>query len=329
MIEDKQSLKKCVRQAVRHCSVYETEIDWQPERSYTPGEVFLKFIEAHPTICAGPMPLMAEKEMAIIVSMKAMGLWGLSIGELRDAIGSYSPDAWFRELLDRTGIQRGLVRIPAENILRIRLKDDRLVPMTVIRPSFFSAGKYGVEYHKEADRLRSVIRSAGIRHLTAEGVGAEALHYCILPVCEEEGCIVHLRIEEEKGLCDALQMLQKLPHLLAVLSVTPGLEYKTIEKVAGNERILLRLNGRENTDFALSRLGTRFIPFSAQASDFETILGSWILARERIWPSLTEKYTLMMRLDCTVSIESISKDVEMLLNGNLLKWEKEQGGNAL
>ena len=329
MIEDKQSLKKCVKQAVRHCSVYEPEIDWLPERSHEPGETFLEFVGNHPTIYAGSMPLMTEKELAVIAAMKAMGLWGLTVSELKEAIGSYTADAWFRELLDCTGIRCGLVRIPAESIFEVRLKDDRLLPMPVIRPSFFSMGKYGSEYHKEADRLRSVLRTAGIRHLTAENVGPEALHYCVLPVCEEEGCIVHLRIEEEQGLHDVLQMLKELPHLSTVLSTASRLEGDVIKKISGNERILLQLNGPENMDLALSRLGTRFIPFSAQASDFETILGSWILARERIWHSLTEKYTLMIRLGCAVSSESISKDVELLLNGNLLKWEKEQGGNAL
>ena len=69
---------------------------------------------------------------------------------------------------------------------------------------------------------------------------------------------------------------------------------------------------------ALKTLGTRFVPYSADAMLPEQMLGRWLLAKEAIWQALCEAYLPLARAGYPLESAAIERDVRRLLSGNLL-----------
>lgn len=329
IISDKQNLKRTVRQAVRYCQVYDCQAEWPPEQKAGPGTAYIEFLEQDPSIFTGPVPLQSGERMATLAAMKSLDLGGIPARQLRETLEPYSEEAWQRELLDAARIKRVLVKVPIEKAAQFEAHDGRISVMPEIDPSFFAFGRFGPDFNRCAEKLRYVVRQHNPRHLFANGLDLPALQFCVLPICEEENCVLHLRLGiGGADATDCLRLLQDRPGLRSVVSAEDSLECSVIDRVAKEERILVRLENPDHLGYALDRLGTRFIPFASRAKAPEMLPGSWILEKERIWRALTDVYALMLRLGCTLSSESIERDVERLMYGNLSEWDlKEEEQN--
>ena len=106
-----------------------------------------------------------------------------------------------------------------------------------------------------------------------------------------------------------------------------GQELALLDAAAQRIRLLVRLEDPAHMGAALDRLGTRFVPYSACASQPELMLGRWITAREVLWQALAEAYLPLARAGYELQSSAIERDVRRLLCGNLLALCRPDGTN--
>lgn len=152
----------------------------------------------------------------------------------------------------------------------------------------FTPGRYGVEYAERADEIRSAAQKCGAKDILMEHFDENALQFCLLPLCEDEKLRLHIQLENGRQLNAFILLLDLFVGVRALAFADASIEPALIEAAASRRRLLVRIG--EHIPLALSRLGTRFIPYASEAILPEQMLGRWIVAREAIWPVLCDAY---------------------------------------
>ncbi len=325
VIRDKQELKRCVKQAVRRAQVTETRLCFDVNDG-TMGVGALLETWAAPSgapsdalrrACEGETPF-CEDAGAMFAALSALELPTHNLNNAQTIQESYDRPAYLREVLDAMRARRVLVCVDVQEAELALFDDDRLSPMLLADgASFFAPTRYGIHYEERVNVLAAKLASCGARDLCAQNVSADALRYALVPLSEDTGCVLHLHAGSEAALTQMMEILQAHAQARAVISCLPSNERRLIDWAKGRSRVRVCLGGFENMRYALSALGTRFVPFSSGAALPEQMLGRWEIARETIWQTLLDAYLPLARAGYELTSEAIARDVENLLGGSL------------
>ena len=318
VISDKQGLRRCLKQYMRNLPVVESCLDWNRKEENT-SALFLQKLA--PILSSRPKTsLLTDDECACLSAVKKLGFSGETKDELTRSLSLYSNDAWLREVLEAGSFRRVYVPVRLSEAETVR-SEERLQPFLCVGKSDFVPGRYGIEYRAIADQIRSALRLSGCRHLSLTEFDEEALKYCILPVCEEEGAVLRVFLNTAKETEAFFALVANAGYLHAILRTTPDLQPALIRRLEGRDRFLLSLNGFQDLALAFSVLRLRFIPYESRAESPETMLGKWIMAREQIWPALLDAYLPTARTGLTLTAENLEEDLSLFLGGYLLQWD--------
>lgn len=323
IIRDKQELKHCIKHAVRRAQVVETELNFDvADGALGVGALLETWAapsgapdDALRRACAGQTPF-GEDAAAMFAALNALELPTHHLNNAQTIVQSYDRNAYLREVLDAMRARRVLVRMDAAMAEPSFFDDDRFSPLPLVNAQFFAPGRYGVDYHERAQALEQMLAACSAKDIAAENCDMEALRYCLSPLCEDTGVVLHLSLVG-MDMDSAMALLTANPRLHAVVSCETARERTLIDLARGAEHILVRLGDLDSLDYALARLGTRVIPYTSRASLPEQMLGRWEMARERIWQTLLNAYLPLARSGYELTQEAITRDVAFLLGGNL------------
>ncbi|MGN0995313.1 MAG: hypothetical protein ACI4PG_00245 [Candidatus Ventricola sp.] len=326
IISDKQELRRCVKQLVRRMEICEGDLSFdfaggelgvQPmllhwaHPSASPGETFRRAV-------ADQTPF-HEDAVAMFAALDAMDLPVRDLERAEAMRAQYERPAYLREILDTARAKCVLVRVPMEQ--PVRFEDDRCEPLLCV--GAFVPGRYGVDYAAQAQQIAQSASACGARNLLMTAYDPQALRYCVLPACQDEGLALHIRLETRGQVEEFARLLDEFEGVRALAS-SPQ-ENALIDAAAERVRLLVRLESPAGIGYALSRLGTRFVAFSACADQPELMLGRWIMAREAIWQALAQAYLPLARTGFELQSSMIERDVRRLLCDNLLALCRPEG----
>ena len=310
MISDKQELRRCVKQLVRRADVCEAGLSFDITR----GEVGVSALmglwarqaatpaEALERTAAEQTPF-SEDAAATFAALDAMDLPVRDLNRAQTLQREYERPAYIREVLDTMRAKCVLLHVPLDCAADVQIEDDRFEPLLDIGTSLFVPGRYGVDYAAAAARIAEAASLCGARNVSVSGYDQQALSYCVLPACQDAGLAA---------------LLDQFDGVRALVSAGAEALPCLIDAAAKRVRMLVLLGDLAYFRMALSKLGTRFVPYSAQAVLPEQMLGRWQLAKETIWQALCDAYLPLARAGYELSSSAIERDVRKLLSGNLL-----------
>ena len=311
IVTDKTELRRCVKQAVRRAQVAETLLRFDVQGGVLGVDALMAALPPRPGTPFGP------DGAAVYAALSALELPARDLDSARAMQGSYDRGAWLREVLDAMRAQRVLAVVPVERAGSAALEDDRISPMIVADAALLAPGRYGIPFEAAARQLAGAVRACGARDVLSEGLDMEALRYAVLPVCEEERCVLHVALDGEAQVCALDALLGDFPGVRAVAWAQGRAEALLIEKAAHHTGLLVRLTDMARLPLALDRLGCRFLPYASGAALPELMLGRWLVAREQLWPLLAEAYLPLARAGYPLDSQKIESDVNDLLTGSL------------
>lgn len=325
IISDKQELRRCVKQTVRRAEVCEALLDFD----VADGEIG---VEAMLCTWAGSatMPSEAlrrataehtpftEDAAAMFAALDALNLPAKDLDRAQTLTMEYERHAYLRMVLDVMRARCVLVRIPMDMAAQTAFDDDRMEPLLEVSSDLFVPGRYGVDYAGAARQLADCAQACGAHNLLLQRFDAQALRYCLLPLCQDHGYALHVQLHSGEEIDRFALLLDEFDGVRALASTQRAFEPQLIDAASKRVRLLVCLGAVEHMGEALRRLGTRFVPYSAQASLPEQMLGRWLLVRESIWQALAEAYLPLARSGYTLDSAVIERDVRRLLSGNLL-----------
>ena len=325
MISDKQELRRCVKQLVRRADVCEAGLsfdvaggevgvaaltDLWARQAATPGEAFDRST-------AEQTPF-SEDAAAAFAALDAMDLPVRDLNRAQSLQREYERSAYIGEVLDTMRAKCVLVRVRLEGASQVQFDDNRFEPLLDIGRELFVPGRYGVDYAAAAARIAEAAALCGARNIAFAGYDYQALTYCILPACQDAGLVLHMHLENKAEVAAFSALLDQFDGVRALVSADDEALPCLIDAAAKRVRLLVLLRDPAHIRKALSKLGTRFVPYSAQAVLPEQMLGRWILAKEAIWQALCDAYLPLARAGYELSSSAIERDVRKLLSGNLL-----------
>lgn len=325
MISDKQELRRCVKQLVRRADVCEASLsfdaahgeigvsalmDLWARQAATPGEALER--------TAAEQTPFIEDAAATFAALDAMDLPVRDLNRAQELQREYERDAYIREVLDTMRAKCVLIHVPMAQAAAAQYCDDRFMPLLDIDDSLFAPGRYGVDYAAAAARIAEAASLCGAKNVCIRGYDQHAIAYCVLPACQDEGLALHIHLKTKDEIDAFSAQLDQFDGVRALVSADETTERYLIDAAAQRVRMLMRLSDLSHIRLALSRLGTRFVPYSAEAVLPEQMLGRWQLAKEQIWQTLCEAYLPLARAGYELSSGAIERDVRRLLSGNLL-----------
>lgn len=323
IISDKQELRRCVKQMVRRAEVCEASLDFDVSGGEIGVEAMLD-TWTHPAVTPGEALRRATAEhtpfapdaAAMFAALDAMDLPVRDLDRAQSMVAEYERPAYLREVLDTMRARCVLVRVPMEKATRF--DDDRLEPLIVASGDLFVPGRYGVDYAGAARKLADCAQACGAKNLLLERFDAQALRYCLLPLCQDNGYALHVQLRSYEEIDRFALLLDEFDGVRALAGAQTSCELHLIDAAAQRVRLLVCLSDCAHMSAALGTLGTRFVAYSAQAKLPEQMLGRWLLARESIWQALANAYLPLARSGYTLETAAIERDVRRLLGGNLL-----------
>ncbi len=310
-ISDKQTLRRCVKQAVRRADVVETLLNFDVCK----GEMGVKTLaETLPKGQEGT-PFQADT----VAAYAAMDALEMPSGDWRRAAliqSGYTREAYLREILDAMHANRVLARVSIQDAHDTAFEDDRMMPLLALPDDFFAPGRYGVDYAKCAEEIGSAANACGAKDILLERFDESALRFCLIPICEDAQLRLHIHLTDQKMLDIFLKLLDASDSLRAVAFASEGVEPLLIEAAVSRRRLLVRTS--RHIPLAIRKLGMRFVPYASEAALPEQMLGRWIMARETIWPILCDAYLPLARCGYRLTSEQVASDVQMLLGGHFL-----------
>ena len=329
IISDKQELRRCVKQLVRRADICEGDLSFDFADGALGVEPMLAHW-AHPSVSPGETLRRAVADQTpfhddAVAMFAALGAMDFPVHDPERAEAmraQYERPAYLREVLDTARTKCVLVRVPMEQ--PARFEDDRCEPLLCV--GAFVPGRYGVDYAAKAQQIAQSAGACSARNLLMTVYDAQALRYCVLPACQDEGLALHIRLQTREQVEEFTQLLDEFEGVRA-LATSPA-EGALIEAAAQRVRLLVRLESPAGIGHALSRLGTRFVAFSACADQPELMLGRWITAREAIWPALAQAYLPLARAGFELQSSMIERDVRRLLCDNLLALCRPESGRS-
>ena len=325
IIRDKQDLRKCVKQCVRRAQVIETDA----KADVILGEYGVKANLGHWASSVESLQEafeqsslgtpFARKQGTLLAALDALQLPVHNLDKAESIISGYDRQAYLTAVLSAMRARKVLLHVSANQAEQFPFEDERIAPLLAVDDALFAPGRYGVNYEEVAEYIRQLLHSLDARDILADGCAIQAIEYCLLPVCEDEGTVLHVHARTADELCRMLELLEHHDSAKAIVSADEALERELIKRAAQYRNVVVKLHGTHNLTDALLTLGTRFIPYSSAASTAEEMLGCWIYAKEALWQSLYEAYLLLARTGYELTREGIEADIEALLCGNYEK----------
>ena len=330
IISDKQELRRCVKQMVRRAEVCEALLDFDVQSgeigveamldtwarpAATPGEALRRAAAEH-------TPFSADAA-AMFAALDAMDLPVKDLDRAKMLAEEYERPAYLREVLDTMRAGCVLVRVPMERAAQTAFDDDRFEPLLAVSADCFVPGRYGVDYAGAARAIAQSAQACGACNAVLERFDAQALRYCMLPLCQDEGYVLHVRLGSCEEIDQFALLLDEFDGVRALASAPAGCALHLIDAAAQRVRLLVCLEDLCHTEAALKALGTRFVPYSARAKLPEQMLGRWLLAKESLWQALANAYLPLARSGYELESAAIERDVRRLLGGNLLSFCRE------
>jgi len=326
VISDKQELRRCVKQAVRRASVCEADLSFDVLQGSLGISAMLDLwarpassaSESLKRSCADQTPFSPDA-VAMFAALDAMGFPVQDLDRAVSVERSYDRNAYIREVLDALRAKCVLVRVPVERAEQIQFEDDRFSPLLVVNRDLFMPGRYGVDYASAAKRISDAASICESENLLVEQLDEQALQYCIMPVCQDAGLVLHIHLHTERDIARFSMLLDQFDGVYAVVSAPAALQNMLIDAAVTRVRMLVRLTDVASVPYALAKLGvTRFAAYGACASLPEIMLGRWISAKEDIWQLLTEMYLPLARAGYELQSASIERDIGRIMYGNML-----------
>jgi len=326
IISDKQELRRCVKQLVRRADVCEAELDFDVQNGTVGVEAALDSwarpasspSESLQRSCADQTPFHPDAA-AMFAALEAMDLPVHDLDRAAAMQRSYERSAYLSELLDTMRAKMVLVRVPMSSASQVHFDDRRFCPLLVADDALFVPGRYGIDYAGAAALLAeaaSVCQAANIR---ADVFDAQAMRYCLLPVCQDHGFTLHVTLQSPREIEEFSILLDLFDGVHVVVDAPDECVRALIDAAAQRVRMLVRTD-IVHIPYALSKLGTRFVPFAAGASQPELMLGRWVCAKEAIWQVLAEAYLPLARSGYELQSAAIERDIRRMLSQNLLAF---------
>ena len=310
VIRDKQTLRRCVKQAVRRAEVVETDLRFD--------------VASGPLGVDGTLASAAQSTpfhpdaAALCAALDALDLPVYDLRRAQAEIDAYDRGAYLRELLDAMRARRVYVRVPLERAGEAFFGDDRFEPLLQVDAEIaFRPGRYGVNYEQAVREIEAALGMCGARALLIENWSGDALRYALLPLCEDNGCRLHIALRDAEQAERLGEMLMQFPsvRVLAWAEGEDSAERALIALAAENPRVLVRLSGLQNLGLALETLGTRFLAYGAQADRMELTAGRWNCFKEKLFPLLAQAYLPLARSGYELTSEAVAGDVRRLMGG--------------
>ncbi len=331
MISDKQELRRCVKQLVRRADVCEAALSFDVMQgelgvmpmmdswtapSATPGEALRRAVSEQTPF--------AQDAIATFAALDAMDLPTHDLDRAETLQREYERSAYLRELLDTMRAKCVLVCVPLDKAAQVQLFDERFEPLLCVPKDMFSPGRYGVDYAAVAQKIADAAACCGARNIRMEGFDAQALRYCLMPLCEDHGFSLHVHLDCDEGVSEFAQIFDAFEGVRVLVSCEDECEKHLIDAAASRMQLLVRLGGCERLGYALSKLGTRIVPYGACASQPEIMLGRWIAAREEIWQALANCYLPLARAGFELQSAAIERDIRRMMSENLLRLCRQE-----
>jgi len=326
MISDKQELRRCVKQLVRRADVCEASLCFDMANGETGVEAMLD-LWARPALSPSEALMRTTAEQtpfspdaaAMFAALDAMDLPVRDLDRAANQQREYERDGYIREVLDTLRAKCVLVHVPMDRAGEARFDDARIEPLVDVDASLFAPGRYGTDYAQAARRIAEAAALCGARSITLGRFDAQALRYCLMPLCEDQGFALHVHLTSLEEVRQFALLMDEFSGVRALASCEACVQSALVEAARTRTRLLVRLADLSGMGAALEMLGTRFVPFGADAVLMEQLLGRWILAKEQIWQQLANAYLPLARSGYPLESASIERDVRRMLSGNLLE----------
>lgn len=323
IIRDKQDLRKCVKQCVRRAEVIDPSLRYE---AFAGGYGIANYLNASATESDSPnrsfqtpcegSPF-AKRPAALLAALDAMQLPVHDLSKAETIIQGFDPQTYFANTLDAMRAKQVLIEIPfglSDAILPI---DCRCVPVLSIDTSAFQPGRYGIDYAAIAQRIAAYANELSAKSIRMTHFNEAALKYCLLPLCEDEGFVLHLHFDSQNEIDAAIRLLStEFTAVRALLSASDAFEPCLIRAAEGFANILVCLGSLDHLSHALSLLGTHFMPYASWAKTPEEMLGGWVRFKEVFWEAIYDAYLVLARTGYELTREQIEHDLYMLLCGN-------------
>ena len=324
IISDKQELRRCVKQLVRRASVCEASLDFDVNSGELGVEAMLD-LWARPAVTPGEAILRTTADQtpfspdagAMYAALDALDLPVNDLDRAKVLQQQYERPAYLREVLDTLRARCVLVRVPAQRASQAVFEDDRFEPLLLVDGSWFVPGRYGVDYANAARELAQAAQACGARNLMMDHFDAQALRYCLLPLCQDMGFALHIQLHSQEEVTQFALLSDEFEGVRALAAADEPAMSSLIDAAASRVRLLACLNGAQHLGYALRKLGTRFAAYSANAVLPEQMLGRWLLEKESIWQALCECYLPLARTGYELQSGAIERDVRRILCDNL------------
>ena len=325
IISDKQELRRCVKQLVRRANVCEASLDFDVMHGEIGVEAMLD-LWARPALTPGEALERSTTEQtpfspdarAMFAALDAMDLPVKDLDRAKVLQMQYERPAYLREVLDTLRAKCVIVRVPAQSAAEVSFEDDRFVPLLVPDMAWFVPGRYGVDYAGAARAIAQAADACSARNLLAEQFDAQALRYCLLPLCQDMGYALHIHVKTGEEAAQFALLLDEFEGVRALVSAEAGAQERMIGEAVSRVRMLACVDGACAVKTALEKLGTRFVAYSANARLPEQMLGRWLLEKENIWQALCDAYLPLCRTGYELESSAIERDVRRILCDNLL-----------
>ena len=331
IISDKQELRRCVKQLVRRASVCVASLDFDVSAGELGIEAMLD-LWARPAATPGEALLRTTAEQtpfspearAMFAALDALDLPVNDLDRAKVQQMTYERGAYLREVLDTLRAKCVLVRISAKKAMQIAFEDDRFEPLLVADGAWFMPGRYGVDYAGAAREMVQAAQACSARNVMLERFDAQALRYCLLPLCQDMGYALHVHLHTQEEVGQFALLMDEFEGVRALVTAEETAQRCLIDAAASRVRLLACLNGAEQMGYALSRLGTRFAAYHAKSVLPEQMLGRWLLEKENIWQALSESYLPLARTGYELESSAIERDVRRILCDNLYQLCRPQ-----
>ena len=326
IISDKQELRRCVKQLVRRADVCEASLSFDPEKGETGVEAMLDTwarpaaapSEALMRTTAGETPFSPDAAV-MFAALDAMDLPVRDLDRAANRQREYERGDYIREVLDTMRAKCVLTHVAMDKAGETRFDDERFMPLLDIGSALFVPGRYGVNYQGAAQAIADSAAACGARNIAVDAFDLRMMLFCLMPLCEDQGFALHVRIGSDEE-AKELSVLMDSFAGVRVLAIAKNASAQSALIAAAKQRprLLVCLCDLSGMGEALRTLGTRFVPFTADAELMEQMLGRWVLAKESIWQALCEAYLPLARAGYPLESAAIERDVRRLLSGNLL-----------
>lgn len=331
IVSDKQELRKCIRQAVRRSPVFEGLLDFHPAKGEMGPQAMLAFWagvsgtadEVFHAACRARTPFHPDAS-AMTAALSALEFPTEDITLAQNKFSEYDREAYLRETLDTGRVVGALVPVSPDGDTLVFNQDPRLIPMVDAVDSLFVPGRYGVDYAAGAQKLAQTMKGCGSRDILLRRFRPDALRWCLMPLCEDEGATLHIRLASEEEIGAFCQLMDDFPGVRAIAFTKSACEPALIEAAALRPRLLVRLTDASHIGLALERLGVRFAAYASGAPMPDLMLGRWCCKREEIWQALLDAYLPLARAGLVLSDARIMEDIQAILCGNMQSFRERK-----